>query len=186
MKRRASASTVALLAVACGCESRQGAGVSSDLHGVDEEPTRVLQCDLPGYTDGGAVAGARVFYAVDSMTRTLRRHPSLAAYARLKEVTSCEEAAVYASAYNEFAAKNPNFEDVADPQAAVDASGNPQAGVLPRLKIANGAHDIWYDFASGAPSPVVEIVPMYWLANSSSAMFVDSSGHLLRAGRQKV
>jgi hypothetical protein len=137
--------------------------------------SRTLYCYDSGGVDAGA--GDHAWYAVDSMTRKLRRFPALAGFVGLSEVSSCEDAIVYARAYDQFALQNPGF-DVAASATNTEMAESNERHILPRLKIIGGNSDKLHSFP-GKPSPIVRLLPVSWLANDKQAQFTNAAGKLI-------
>jgi len=133
---------------------------------LEKEPaTRVLACQGGERSDG-----KRTYYAVDYMTRKLQSYPSLAEYAGLESVSSCDEALAYVRAYDQYSKQKPKFESESDPKASANAATAKQRIVLPHLKVNGGDQLTNWGYPSQSnptalPSPIVKITQVSWFAS---------------------
>ena len=163
--------SLALISSSLGCETQPMRLDPARRSGQLDQASRVIECQEGDSADAGSEGALSTLYAVDAMTRKLHRFPSLAQYVGLTSVSSCEEAQSYVHAYDEYSTQNPDFEDRPDPLASSEPSAVGRAPILPHLKITNGSRDTYYDWEKGKPSPIVMIVPVYWLDNNSTKKF---------------
>jgi hypothetical protein len=156
---------------ALGCASRSvpdspaadAALVDANL--VPQENYFGIAIECPAALPEVADEDGKAWYAIEGMTRMLRRFPSFAAYAGLEQVDTCDEAIAYVHAYHAYSANHPNFEAVPDPLLADQPLGA-EGQLLPRLKIRNGQLDTDAKFPD-KPSPVVRLRAVHFYTDGT-------------------